>query len=104
MTEIKDSWGLLTELARINNQDLGIDNMLKTMEAHPEFVDINHVTVLLDYIELIEENVRNDMDLYKKVRDVLAPHEEKFKLRSIVRYSLLEGLIKTVEQTQTINQ
>jgi hypothetical protein len=102
--EIKDSWGLLTELAKINNQDLGIPAMLSIIEVNKELMDVNCATVLLDYTELMPSKVEADAAPYRAIHKYLEPFKESLPLISAMRHAILETLIEEIVTNKTNNK
>lgn len=94
-----DPWDLLTEQAKINNQDQGIEKMVDLLEDNKAVMDFRHATILMDYIELIDNP--QSLPTFQRVFTLVQPFFNELKLRDAFRVAYLEQIIKQLANPTT---
>lgn len=90
-----DQWDLLTEQARISNQDEGIDKMLELLEANKSLMNWQNAEVLLDYVGLFEKP--ENLAYMKRTFALVSNFQSDFNYRSLLRLAMLETMIEELE-------
>lgn len=93
--KIIDQWDLLTEQARLNNNDAGIDKMLDLLESHKELMNWQNAEVLLDYIDLIEKP--ENLGYMKRTFALVSNFQADLNYRTLLRLAVLETMIEELE-------